>query len=126
MKFLRHLAAVVLVVGVVVVLAMAWQHAGSPGPAGDRRGPGPAAAVARGGGPVAPHDRQAGTRLKIIRARSGDEPGLSLDRVQELVRNFLIVAVVMAVVVAASAANRRRRVARRLTITGTAAGAGPP
>ncbi len=116
-KFLRHLAAVLVVVGVVVALAMVWQHVSSPGLPGAPVGR-PAGSVIRGGRPVSPHGRQVQEKLAHIRVRPGGGPGLTLARFPDVIRYLLVQVLVMGVVVAISAGSRRRRAARRLRMSG--------
>ena len=79
MKFLRHLAAVVFAVAVIVGLGMLWAHASGDG-------------TSIGGGPGGP----AGSGSHL--ADTGD-----------LIRTGVIEAVLAAVVITASAARRRHR-----------------
>jgi hypothetical protein len=103
-KFLRHLAAVVLVVAVIVGLGMLWAHAsgGSGGGIGSglRRAP--------------PH--VALLRLKQIKAgviRVRSDNGFNLAETGNLIRTCEIEAVLAAVVIIGSVIRRRRRRMRR-------------
>ena len=105
-KFLRHLAAVVLVVAVIVGLGMLWAHAS--GGTGIGRGPG------------RPPSREAYLRLEhikeqikvgVIRVRSDN--GFNLADTGNLIRTCEIEAVLAAVVITVSVIRRRRRRTRR-------------
>jgi hypothetical protein len=106
-KFLRHLAAVVLVVAVIVGLGMLWAHAfgGNGIGSGPRRAPSREALLRL-------HQIKAG----VIRVRSDN--GFHLADTGNLIRTCEIEAVLAAVVITASVIFRRRRRMRR-----TAAGA---
>lgn len=84
MKFARRLAAVLLLVGVIVALGLAWGHASGPGQDG-----------------------------VIFYGRRGSGPGFSLSRSGDLIKTGLIEAVIMTVVITVSAVRRQRRRARR-------------
>ena len=102
MKFLRRLAAVVLVVTVIVGLGMLWAHAsgGTGTGSGLRRAP----------------SREALLQLEqmkagVIRVHSDD--GFDLADTGDLIRTCVIEAVLAAVVIAVSAVRRRYRRMRR-------------
>lgn len=103
MKFLRHLAAVVLAVAVIVGLGMLWAHASGGGTdigSGLRQAP----------------SREALQRLALIRAgviRVHSATGFHLADAADLIRTCVIEAVLAAVVITASAARRRHRRTRR-------------
>ena len=103
MKFLRHLAAVLLVVAVIVGLGMLWAHASGSGTAiggGIRRAPSPE--VLR---------RLDQAKAGVIIGQSDD--GFDLANAGNLIRTGEIEAILAAVVIAASAVRRRRRRSRR-------------
>ena len=102
MKFLRHLAAVVLVVAVIVGLGMAWAHAsgGGTGSGELRRAP----------------SREALQRMDQIRAgviRGQSDDGFDLANTSNLIRTCEIEAALAAVVITVSAIRRRQRRIRR-------------
>ena len=102
MKFLRHLAAVVLVVAVIVGLGMLWAHAsgGGTGSGELRRAPSPEAVL-----------RMGQIRSGVIRGQSDD--GFDLANTGNLIRTCEIEAALAAVVITVSAVRRRQRRARR-------------
>jgi hypothetical protein len=83
-RFARHLAAVLLLVGLLVALGLAWGRASSAGQAGF-----------------------------VFYGRAGSGPGLSLSNSGNLIRTVEIEAAIMTVVIIASAVRRQRRRARR-------------
>ena len=86
MRFARQLAAVLVLVGVIVTLGLAWGHASGAGPS------------AQDG---------------VVYGRGGGGPGLSLSDSGDLIQTALIEAAIMTVVITASAIRRRARRARR-------------
>jgi len=82
--FARRLAAVLLLVGVIVALGLAWGHASGAGQDGF-----------------------------VFYGREGSGPGLSLSNSGDLIRTVEIEVAIMTVVIAASAVRRQRRRARR-------------
>ena len=107
MKFLRHLAATVLVVAVIVGLGMLWAHAfGGTG---------------IGSGPRQAPPREVLLRLHQIKAgviRVHSDNGFHLADTGNLIRTCEIEAVLAAVVITVSVIRRRRR---RMTRTAAAA-----
>jgi hypothetical protein len=102
-KFLRHLAAVLLVVAVIVGLGLLWAHASGDGTAiggGIRRAPSPE--VLR---------RLSQAKAGVIIGQSDD--GFDLANAGNLIRTGEIEAILAAVVIAASAVRRRQRRTRR-------------
>jgi len=98
-KFLRHLAAVVFVVAVIVTLGMLWAHVSG----GVDTGLGPMRVPSgKAFGPI---------RANLIGARPGD--GFHLDDTRNLIRTCEIEAVLAAVVITVSAIRRRERRLRR-------------
>jgi hypothetical protein len=84
-RFLRQLAAVLLLVGAIVALGLAWGHASGAGQDGF-----------------------------VFFGREGGGPGFSLANSGNLIRTVEIEAAIMTVVITASAVRRqRRRAARR-------------
>jgi hypothetical protein len=101
-RFARHLAAVLLLVGVIIAVGVAWAHGSPPGASHSAPVPvGTSPKALRPDGPL------------IIRDRPGRGPGLTLSHLGNLVRTMIIEAVIAAVIVAVSAARRQRRRARR-------------
>ena len=103
MRFLRHLAAVLLVVAVIVGLGMLWAHASGGGTAaggGLRRAPSRAALA-----------RLEQVRAGVIRVRSGN--GLDFADTGNLIRTGEVEAALAAVVITVSAVRRRHRRMRR-------------
>jgi hypothetical protein len=101
-KFVRHLAAAVLVVVVIVGLGMLWAHASG--------------GTGIGGGPRRPPPREALLRLKQIKAgviRVRSDNGFDLADTGNLIRTCEIEAVLAAVVITVSVIWRRRRRMRR-------------
>jgi hypothetical protein len=92
-RFARHLAAVLALVGAIVALGLAWGHASSAGQAGF-----------------------------VFYGREGSGPGLRLSDSGDLIRTVELEAVIMTVVIAASAVRRQRRRALRTrrTVSGPA------
>ena len=105
MRFLRHLAAVVLTVAIIVALGMLWAHASGGGGTSIGGGPGPAPS------------REVLRRLAQINAGAikvapaGN--GFHLADTRNLIRTCEIEAVLAAVVITVSAVRRRRRRTRR-------------
>jgi hypothetical protein len=102
-KFLRHLAAVLLVVAIIVGLGLLWAHASGSGTAiggGIRRAPSPE--VLR---------RLDQAKAGVITGQSDD--GFDLANAGNLIRTGEIEAILAAVVITASAVQRRRRRTRR-------------
>jgi hypothetical protein len=102
-KFLRHLAAVVLTVAVIVGLAMLWAHASGGG-------------TGTGSGLRQAPSREALLRLQQIKAgviRVRPDNGLHLANTGNLIQTCEIEAVLAAVVITASAVRRRHHRARR-------------
>lgn len=115
MKFLRHLAAVVLVVAVIVGLGMLWAHASGGG-------------TGIGSGPRRAPSREALLRLEQIKAgviRVRSDNGFDLADTSNLIRTCEIEAVLAAVVIMVSVIRRRRRRMRRTATRGSAAAAKP-
>ena len=102
MKFLRHLAAVVLAVAVIVGLGMLWAHIS--GGSGPRQAPSPEALLRL---------RQVKEQIKggVIRIRSDN--GFNLADTGNLIRTCEIEAVLAAAVITVSVISRRRRRMRR-------------
>jgi len=101
-KFLRHLAAVVLVVAVVVGLGMLWAHAS--GRTGPGQAPSPAAVLRL------EHVKEQ-IQTGVIRVHSDN--GFNLADTGNLIRTCEIEAVLAAVVITVSVVWRRRRRVRR-------------
>lgn len=108
MKFLRHLAAVVLVVAVIVGLGMLWAHVSGTGTgSGELRRPASRENLVR------PNEIKAG----VITGQSDD--GFHLADSSNLIRTCEIEAALAAVVITVSAVRRRqRRRPRRGVATG--------
>ena len=105
MKFLRHLAAVVLVVAVIVGLGMLWAHASGAGiGSGPSRAPSGEALVRLA------HIKEQ-IKAGVIRVQSDN--GFNLANTGNLIRTCEIEAVLAAVVIIASVVRRRRRRMRR-------------
>ncbi len=103
MRFLRHLAAVVLAVAVIVGLGLLWAHASGGG-------------TGVGSGLGRPHSREALLRLREIKAgafRVHSDDGFNLADTSDLIRTCVIEAVLAAVVITVSAVRRRHRRTRR-------------
>ena len=105
MKFLRHLAAVLLAVAVIVGLGMLWAHASGGG-------------TGIGSGLRRPPSHEALLRLEqikagVIRVHSGS--GFHLADTGNLIRTCEIEAVLAAAVITVSVVLRRRRRIRRTT-----------
>jgi len=102
-KFVRHLAAVVLAVAVIVGLGMLWAHVAGGG-------------TGIGGQLRRPPSREAVQRLGQIRAgviAVRPAGGLSLADSGDLIRTCVIEAALAAVVITVSAARLRHRRTRR-------------
>jgi len=85
MRFARRLAAVLLLVGMIVALGLAWGHASGAGQSGF-----------------------------VFYGREGSGPGLRLSNSGDLIRTVELEALIMTVVITISAVHlRRRRHARR-------------
>jgi hypothetical protein len=97
-KFLRHLAAVVLAVAVIVGLGMLWAH--TSGGSGPRQAPSPETLLRLG-------------QIKggVIRVRSDN--GFNLADTGNLIRTCEIEAALAAAVITVSVIRRRRRRMRR-------------
>ena len=80
MRFARHLAAVLALVGAIVALGLAWGHASSAGQNGF-----------------------------VFYGREGSGPGLSLSNSGDLIRTVELEALIMTVVITISAVRLRRR-----------------
>ena len=80
MRFTRRLAAVLLLVGVIVALGLAWGHASGAGQDG-----------------------------VVFYGREGSGPGLSLSNSGDLIRTVELEALIMTVVITISAVRLRRR-----------------
>jgi hypothetical protein len=110
-KFLRHLAAVVLVVAAIVGLGMLWAHATGSGVSGGT-----------GGGNVSrPPSREALVRLNEMKAgviTGQRDDGFQLGDSGNLIRTCEIEAALAAVVITVSAVRRRRRLTRRGAVAG--------
>ena len=110
MKFLRHLAAVVLVVAVIVGLGMLWAHASGGGTgigSGPRRAPSPEARLRL-------KEIKEEIKTGVIRVHS--DTGFQLADTGNLIRTCEIEAVLAAVVIAVSVIRRRhRRMGRTVT-----------
>jgi hypothetical protein len=102
-RFLRHLAAAVLVVAVIVGLGMLWAHASGGGS-------GTGSAVRRAPPPQV-LQRLKEIRAGAIRVQSGN--GFQLANTGNLIRTCVIEAVLAAVVITVSAARLRHRRMRR-------------
>lgn len=76
MKFLRHLAAVILVVAVVVIIGLAWSHFGASTLAGGLQGP-----VRQVGGPAQPGGRLPPGALALPRGARPGPHGLRVIRI---------------------------------------------
>jgi len=98
-KFLRHLAAVVLAVAVIVGLGMLWAHASSIG-TGTERAPSPDALL-----------RLEEIKAGVIAVHSDN--GFHLTDTRDLIRTCEIEAVLAAVVITVSVIRRRHRRLRR-------------
>ena len=103
MRFLRHLAAVVLVVAVIVGLGMLWAHASGGGS-------GIGSAVRRAPPPQV-LQRIKEIRAGAIRVQSGG--GLQLSNTGNLIRTCVIEGLLAAVVIAVGAVRLRQRRLRR-------------
>jgi hypothetical protein len=102
-RFLRHLAAVVLVVAVIVGLGMLWAHASGGGSG--------IGGVVRRAPPPRVLQRMREIRAGAIRGQSG--AGLQLSNTGNLIRTCVIEAVLAAVVITVSAVRLRQRRMRR-------------
>ncbi len=113
-KFLRHLAAVVVTVAVIVGLGMLWAHAS--GGTGPRQAPSPEALVRL---------EQIKEQIKagVIRVQTDD--GFHLADTGNLIRTCEIEAVLAAAVITVSVVRRRHRRMRRAATRDRAAAAKP-
>ena len=105
MKFLRHLAAVVLAVAVIVGLGMLWAHASG----GTGTGPERCSPRTR---PSCGWSRSRAGQGGVVRVHS--DRGFNLADTGNLIRTCEIEAVLAAVVITASVVRRRRRRMRRM------------
>jgi hypothetical protein len=106
-KFLRHLAAVVLAVAVIVGLGMLWAHASGAGiGSSPRRAPSGEALLRL------EHVKEQ-IKAGVIRVQS--DKGFNLANTGNLIRTCEIEAVLAAVVIIASVVRRRRRRRMRRT-----------
>jgi hypothetical protein len=116
-KFLRHLATVVVVVAVIVGLGIAWAHAsgGGTGP-----GPGSSTVIRQApSGEALPRLRQ--VKGSVIMARPGTDylpsgfrlTGFDLTNTSILIQTCVIEALLASVVITVSAVRRRHRRSRR-------------
>jgi hypothetical protein len=105
-KFLRHLAAAVLVVAIIVGLGMLWAHAsgGTGVGSGPRRAPSPEALLRL-------KEIKEEIKTGVIRVHS--DTGFQLADTGNLIRTCEIEAVLAAVVIMVSVIRRRRRRMRR-------------
>jgi hypothetical protein len=105
-KFLRHLAAAVLVVAVIVGLGILWAHAsgGTGVGSGPRRAPSPEALLRL---------EQIKEEIKTGAIRVHSDTGFHLADTGNLIRTCEIEAVLAAVVITVSVIWRRRRRMRR-------------
>jgi hypothetical protein len=108
-KFLRHLAAIVLAVAVIVGLGMLWAHASG-------------SSTGIGGGLRRAPSREAMLRLEqakagVIRVHSGN--GFHPSNTGDLIRTCVIEAVLAAVVITVSVIRRRHRRMRRTAVART-------
>ena len=107
MRFIRHLAAVLLVVALIVAASVLWAHAGG----GDTRGvvgPPPHALLVRIG------------QIKAGRIPVRSNDGIHFSQYQNLVRTGLIETALATVIVTIGIARRQHRRTQRAT-RGTAA-----
>ena len=113
MKFVRQMAAVLLVVAVVVALGVAWERSGEASWIAVPRGGGPASrgpAVSRIAGGPAPGQRiRAGAGTGHVLVLRAGAPPAGFSGLRNVVRTTEIEAGVAAVVIALDAARRRRR-----------------
>jgi hypothetical protein len=113
-KFIRHLAAALIAVAVIVTLGVAWAHS----PAASWIGAGssrPGRPVAPVGLRTPPHGLVKAGADRIVAGPVHIRAGvvLSLPSILDLVRTVVIEAAFIAVVVVIDVARRRRRRARR-------------
>jgi hypothetical protein len=113
-KFVRHLAAVLLAVAVIVALGVAWAHSSAASwiGAGNSR---PDRHVAPAGLRTVPHGLLKAGSDRIIASPVHIRAGvaLNLPSILDLVRTVVIEAAFIAVVVAIDVVRRRRHRARR-------------
>jgi hypothetical protein len=105
-RFLRHLAAVLLVVAVIVGLGMLWAHASGGGSG--------IGSVIRRAPPPQVLQRLKQIRAGAIRVQSGN--GLQLSNTGNLIRTCVIEAMLAAVVITVSAVRLRQRRIRRAAV----------
>lgn len=113
MRFLRHLAAVALVVAVIVGLGLLWAHASGGG--GGFRQPPPAALPRLG--PVKDGVIRAGPGIDY-HPRGFRLTGFQLADAANLIRTGVIESLLAAVVITVSVLRRRRRRMRRAAASG--------
>ncbi len=101
MKFLRRLAAVVLVVAVIVGLGMLWAHASGGGTGAGHLEKTPRAVILR----------MQQIKDGVVRVQSDN--GLNLADTGDLIRTCVIEAALAALVITVAAVGRRRRRMRR-------------
>ena len=102
MRFLRHLAAVLLVVALIIVASVLWAHA-SGGGSGEAAGTPPHAVLIRIG------------QIKAGRTPVRSNDGINFSQYQNLVRTGLIETALAAVVVTIGIIRRQHRRAQRVT-----------
>jgi hypothetical protein len=107
-KFLRHLAAAVLVVAVIVGLGLLWAHAsgGTGVGGGPKRAPSPEALLRL---------EQIKEKIKTVVIRVHSDTGFHLADTGNLIRTCEIEAILAAVVITVSVIRRRRRRRMRRT-----------
>jgi hypothetical protein len=107
-KFLRHLAAAVLVVAIIVGLGMLWAHAsgGTGVGSGPRRAPSPEALLRL---------EQIKEKIKTGVIRVPSDNGFHLADTGNLIRTCEIEAVLAVAVITVSVVRRRRHRTRRTT-----------
>jgi hypothetical protein len=103
-RFLRHLAAAVLVVAVVVALAVGWEHLFASSPSG-------AAGFVTKSVPL--HAEIARSNPRAIRFRATPGAGFDLAEAGNLRHTVIIVAVILGGVVAVDLVRRRQHRDRR-------------
>ncbi len=114
MTFIRHLAAAMLVVAVIIASAVACEHGTGTGTQGTPTQGVIAHDTKVPSGQITVRNGRAGA----IRGHFRPDPGFSLSRVQDLIRTGMIEAVFMTIVVTASAVRRQRRRVRRAAYGG--------
>ncbi len=111
MTFVRHLAAVLLAVAVIIAAGLAWEHSSAVSVLGVGPGPPGRHLASVSIGPPGKHLPSAESGTHFGRAASPDPSDL-----QDLIRTVAIVAAIITVVAGIDSARRRRRQASR---TGT-------